>query len=49
MQIDYNNIHRIKANSQTTLFEVSTPHLDDVIRVSDDTNRVSGRIKSEHN
>lgn len=48
MQIDSNNIHRIKALTNTVLFEVSTPHLDDVIRVSDDTNRTSGRIQSEH-
>jgi len=29
--------------------EVSTPHLDDVIRFEDDTNRESGKIKKEHN
>ena len=34
--------------SNITLFETSTPHLDDVIRVSDDLNRVNGLIKSEH-
>lgn len=41
-------LHRIKANSDLILFETSTPHLDDVIRVSDDRNRSSGLIRSEH-
>tara|TARA_B110000444_G_scaffold261004_1_gene310421 strand:+ start:9488 stop:10240 length:753 start_codon:yes stop_codon:yes gene_type:complete len=41
-------LHRIKALSNITLFETSTPHLDDVIRVSDDAMRSSGLIKSEH-
>ena len=30
------------------LFEVSTPNLSDVIRLSDDTNRPSGKIVAEH-
>ena len=41
-------LHRIEAVTDVTLFEVSTPHLDDVIRVSDDTNRSHGVITSEH-
>jgi len=41
-------LHRIHALSDIILFETSTPHLDDVIRVSDDLNRASGLIKSEH-
>jgi mannose-6-phosphate isomerase len=41
-------LHRIHALSNIILFETSTPHLDDVIRVSDDLNRVNGLIKSEH-
>lgn len=41
-------LHRLEAITDITLYEVSTPHLDDVIRVSDDTNRLSGRIQSEH-
>lgn len=41
-------LHRIEAVTDVTLFEVSTPHLDDVIRVSDDTNRADGLIASEH-
>ena len=28
--------------------EVSTPEVDDVIRLEDDTNRDSGRLESEH-
>lgn len=43
-----NHLHRVEAVSDILLFEVSTPHLDDVIRVSDDSNRVNGRIAEEH-
>lgn len=43
-----NHLHRVEAVSDIHLFEVSTPHLDDVIRVSDDSNRASGRIVAEH-
>ena len=41
-------LHRLEAVSDNNLFEVSTPHLDDVIRVQDNSNRVSGRIETEH-
>ena len=41
-------IHRIQAISDLTLYEVSTPHLDDVIRILDDKNRKNGKIKTEH-
>ena len=41
-------LHRLKAASDIKLYEVSTNFLDDVIRISDDTNRKSGRINSEH-
>ncbi|MCA9295598.1 MAG: hypothetical protein KC983_03755 [Phycisphaerales bacterium] len=41
-------LHRIEAVSAITLYEVSTPHLDDVIRVSDDTKRADGLIADEH-
>ncbi|MFN3075328.1 MAG: hypothetical protein ABT940_00325 [Alphaproteobacteria bacterium] len=41
-------LHRIEALTDTTLYEVSTPHLDDVIRVSDDNARKHGRIAAEH-
>ena len=43
-----NTIHRIEAMTDIRLFEVSTPNLSDVIRLKDDSNRPSGRIKSEH-
>lgn len=41
-------LHRIEAMTDSTLYEVSTPHLDDVIRVSDDAARQHGRITGEH-
>lgn len=41
-------IHRIEALSDVLLCEVSTSHLDDVIRISDDSGRGDGRIASEH-
>jgi mannose-6-phosphate isomerase len=42
-------IHRLEAITDITLYEVSTPELDDVIRLKDDSNRRDGRISSEHN
>jgi len=42
-------LHRIKAISNMYHYEVSTPFLDDVIRVNDDSNRKNGRIQKEHN
>lgn len=41
-------IHRLEAVSDILLFEASTPQLDDVVRISDDSNRSHGRIQSEH-
>ena len=41
-------IHRIEAVTDVVLYEVSTPHLDDVVRVLDDTNRTNGRLLEEH-
>ena len=41
-------LHRIRALSNITLYEVSSPHLKDFVRVQDDTARMSGHIKSEH-
>jgi mannose-6-phosphate isomerase len=41
-------LHRLEAITDMLLFETSTPHLDDVVRVSDDTNRTHGRIDKEH-
>ena len=40
--------HRVIANTDYTALEVSTPHLDDVTRFQDDTNRDSGKIDDEH-
>ena len=42
------HLHRVEAVSDILMFEVSTPYLDDVIRVRDDSNRANGRITSEH-
>jgi mannose-6-phosphate isomerase len=41
-------IHRLEALKDLEVYEVSTPELDDVIRISDDTSRGNGRIESEH-
>lgn len=41
-------VHRIEAKNDITLVEVSTPELNDVIRLEDDWHRGSGRIESEH-
>jgi mannose-6-phosphate isomerase len=40
--------HRVIALTDIVLQEVSTPEVDDVFRIEDDTNRVHGRISSEH-
>ncbi|MAH43825.1 hypothetical protein CL614_08975 [archaeon] len=40
--------HRVIAKTDYTALEVSTPHLDDVVRFHDDSNRPSGKIDSEH-
>jgi len=41
-------LHRIIAKTNIELFEISSQHLDDVIRIQDDANRKSGKISSEH-
>ena len=41
-------LHRIKALKNLTLYEVSSPHLIDVVRVQDDTQRTSGHLRNEH-
>jgi len=41
-------LHRLEALTDIVLYEMSTPHLDDVIRVEDDSKRTNGRIGSEH-
>jgi mannose-6-phosphate isomerase len=43
-----NILHRLEAISDITLYEASTPHLNDVVRIKDDNNRPDGRIESEH-
>jgi len=40
--------HRIIALTDLILQEVSTPEVDDVVRIDDDENRPDGRIESEH-
>ena len=40
--------HRVIAIEDYTAVEVSTPHLDDVIRFQDDSDRPSGKIDIEH-
>jgi mannose-6-phosphate isomerase len=40
--------HRVIAISDIILQEVSTPEVDDVIRIEDDSNRPDGKIESEH-
>lgn len=43
-----NTVHRVIAITDYLAMETSTPHLDDVIRLQDDSNRPSGIIKEEH-
>ena len=50
---DYFNVtppkkHRVIALTDIILQEVSTPEVDDVIRIQDDTNRKDGKIEGEH-
>ena len=40
--------HRVIAITDIILQEVSSPHVDDVIRIEDDTGRGDGKIKGEH-
>lgn len=40
--------HRVVAITDLILQEVSTPEVDDVIRIEDDTCRGNGRIENEH-
>jgi len=44
-----NTKHRIITLEDVVLLEASTPEVDDVIRIEDDTLRGNGRIQSEHN
>jgi len=40
--------HRVIAITDLVLQEVSTPEVDDVIRIEDDSNRPDGKIEGEH-
>lgn len=40
--------HRVIALTDLILQEVSTPEVDDVVRIEDDASRPSGRIADEH-
>ena len=46
--VPLNRKHRVIAKESYTALEVSTPHLNDVVRFEDDTNRTSGKIEGEH-
>lgn len=41
-------LHRLEAITDILLYETSTPHLDDVFRVLDDSKRPDGRLDIEH-
>lgn len=41
-------VHRVIAKTDLEFMEVSTPELDDVIRLQDDQGRTHGRISYEH-
>ena len=43
-----NQVHRLEALTDLDLFEVSTPELDDVYRIHDQSGRGHGRIDTEH-
>lgn len=43
-----NTIHRMVAITDLLYIEASTTELDDVIRIQDDSQRIHGRIESEH-
>nr|WP_237535819.1 cupin domain-containing protein [Streptomyces sp. SID3343] len=42
------HVHRFEAVTDMTMVEISTPHLDDVVRIADDFARGDGRIAAEH-
>ena len=46
--VPLNKKHRVYAKTDFTILEAQSPHLNDIIRFQDDTNRQSGTIKSEH-
>lgn len=40
--------HRLTAITDLRIYEVSTPHLQDVVRLEDDAGRPSGHVPDEH-
>jgi choline kinase/thiamine kinase-like enzyme/mannose-6-phosphate isomerase-like protein (cupin superfamily) len=40
--------HRVIAITDIILQEVSTPHVDDVVRINDEFNRADGKVDAEH-
>lgn len=48
MDVVPKTLHRVEAITDIVTFETSTPHLDDVIRVQDDSKRRDGRLVEEH-
>lgn len=46
--VPINKKHRVYAKTDFTIIEAQSPHLNDIIRFQDDTNRKSGTVKSEH-
>ena len=48
VDISPNVVHRLESIKDCVLYETSTPQLNDVIRIEDDTNRSNGRVESEH-
>ncbi len=48
MDVSPKTIHQVEALSDIDLIEASTNHLDDVIRLKDDSGRGDGKILSEH-
>jgi mannose-6-phosphate isomerase-like protein (cupin superfamily) len=46
--VPVNKKHRVHAKTDFTILEAQSPHLNDIIRFQDDSNRTSGTIKEEH-
>ena len=42
-------IHQVEAITDICIIEASTDHLDDVVRLKDDSGRGDGKIEAEHN
>lgn len=48
IQVSPPAVHRVEALTDVFLIEVSSNHLDDVVRVEDDYRRPDGKIETEH-